>query len=308
MDRLEAMRLFAAVVEHGSFSEAARREGTTPAQVSKKVAKLEGLLGARLLERTTRSVSLTAAGSAYLERLRSVLAEIETLEDGVRAAHSDPAGALRVSAPVTFGAMRLTPVVLDFLARHPAIEVRLSVNDRMVDLVDEGFDVAVRIGRLEDSSLVARRLAPARLILVARPDHPALAQARRPEDLEKHPCVIDTNYPTPRRWRFRRGDEFGETRTSGRLHVNSADGARQAALAGYGVALTPTFVVSDDVAEGRLVRLLPEWEPEHRDVWAVFPQNRFLAGRVRVFVDHLAEAFGPEPEWDRKIAKALGIE
>lgn len=303
MDRIEAMRLFAAVAEHGSFSEAARRAGVSPAHVSKAVAKLEGHLGARLLERTTRSVALTAEGAAYLDRLGSVLSELDALEEGVRASHAAPAGVLRLSAPVAFGARRLTPVLLDFLDAHPGVEARLSLNDRMVDLVDEGFDLAVRIGVLPDSSLIARRLAPARLILAARPDNPAVDIAH-PDGLSGHACVMDMNYPTPRRWRFSNGAETVEAAVGGRLQVNNAEAALEAALQGRGAVLTPSFVAADAIAEGRLVRLLPGWEPEHRDIWAVFPQNRLLAARVRLFVDHLVGAFGEEPEWDRRIAGA----
>ncbi len=297
MDRIEAMRLFAAVAEHGGFTQAARREGVSPAQVSKKVAALESLLGARLLDRTTRSVSLTAAGAAYLEGARPLLADLDALEDGVRAEHSEPAGALRISAPLTFGTRRLMPVVLAFLKAHPNVEARLSLSDRMVDLVLEGFDVAVRIGRLDDSSLIARRLAPAKVALVVKAGHPAESIVS-PSDLEKYTCVIDTNVPSPRRWTFEKNGSVEEAHVSGGLHVNSADAARCAALEGYGVILVPTFVIGEDVAAGRLTRLLCDWTPEHRDIWAVFPQNRFLSGRVRLFVDHLAEAFGPEPEWD----------
>lgn len=299
MDRIDWMRLFAAVAEHGGFSEAARRLGTTPAQVSKKVAALEAHLGARLLDRTTRSVSLTPVGAAYLERLRPIIAELEALEDGVRAEQAEPTGALRVAASVTFGARRLTPVILDFLSQHPGVELRLALSDRFVDLVEEGFDVAVRIGRLEDSSLIARRLAPSRLALVAAPDHPAVAGAREPQDLERFVCVVDANYPTPRRWRFRRGAAVAEARIAGRFHVNNAEAALAAAEAGCGACLSPTFVCGPALRADRVVRLLPGWEPEHRDIWAVFPQNRFLASRVRLFVDHLAAAFGDPPEWDR---------
>ncbi len=291
MDRIEAMRLFVSVAETGGFTAAGRRAGVTPAQVSKKIAALEDHLAARLFERTTRSVSLTPAGAAYLERVRSLLGELDALEDGVRSHQSVAAGVLRVTAPVHFGAHRLTPAILSFLDAYPRVDVRLVLADRMVDLVDEGFDVAVRIGRMDDSSLIARRLAPVRLVLAARPDHPAVASVRRPADLADQVCVIDTNYPTPRRWGFRRADAHEEVSVGGRLEVNSADAARQAALAGSGVVLSPAFVIEADLAAGRLAQVLPDWDAEPRDAWAVFPQNRYLAQRVRVFVDHLVEAF-----------------
>ncbi len=294
MDRLEAMRVFAAVAEHGGFSQAARRMGVSPAQVSKAVAKLERYLGARLLERTTRSVNLTPAGAAYLDRAKTVLAEFDALEDGVRSAHADPAGVVRVSAPIVFGVRRLMPLVLKFLDQHPQVEVRLALNDRVVDLVDEGFDLAVRIGNLADSSLMARRLSPSVMVLVCKPDHAAVREVSEPQDLTHYACVVDTNMHQPQRWVFSRGEQTEDVRITGRLWVNSADASRQAALAGYGVALTPLFVIEEDLDAGRLVRLLPDWDPQPRDIWAVFPQNRMLAARVRLFIDHLASSFGAQ--------------
>lgn len=306
MDRLDGMRAFVSVAELGSFSEAARRADTTPAQISKKVAKLEAYLGARLLDRTTRSVSLTPAGGAYLGAARSILAEVEALEEGVRAAHAEPAGVLRVTAPVAFGQSRFMPLILSFMERHPQVEIQLALNDRMVDLVNEGLDVAVRIGKLEDSSLIARRLAPARLMLAAHPELPGRDAVRHPRDLAEIACVIDANYPTPRRWSFRPrgGGEPVEVRVSGALQVNSGGGAALAGERGHGVVLGPTFCLSDAVRTGRLTPLLPDWEPEHRDIWALYPQRRFLATRVRLFVDHVAEALGPEPAWDQGLFDA----
>lgn len=294
MDRIEAMRLFIAVADHGGFSNAARREGVSAAHVSKKVAKLEALLGARLLERTTRTVSLTPAGAAYLERAKSIVSDLDALEDGVRADQADAAGVIRLSAPVDFGARRLTPLVLDFMDAHPGVEVRLTLNDRFVDLIDEGFDAAVRIGALEDSSLIARRLAPAGMAVAVAPDHPAVAAVRAPADLASQPCIIDANVEQPRRWRFLSNGEACEVRVSGRFTVNSPEAVRQAALKGHGVARTTHFALAEDVSAGRLVALLPEWSPEPRDVWVVFPQNRFLSTRLRLLIEHLVTAFAGE--------------
>ncbi len=291
MDRIDAMRLFIAVADHGGFSNAARREGVSPAHVSKKVAKLEALLGARLLERTTRTVSLTPAGAAYLERAKSIVADLDALEDGVRAAHAEAAGVIRLSAPVDFGARRLTPIVLDFMDAHPGVEVRLSLNDRFVDLIDEGFDAAVRIGALEDSSLIARRLTSACMAVAVAPEHPAAAAVRTPQDLASQPCIIDSNAEHPRRWRFLKSGDACEVRVRGRFTVNSPEAVRRAALRGHGVARTPEFALAEDMRAGRLVGLLPDWAPEPRDVWVVFPQNRFLSARLRLLVEHLATAF-----------------
>ncbi len=291
MDRIEAMRLFVAVVDQGGFSHAARHEGVSPAHVSKKVAKLEERLGVRLLERTTRAVSLTPAGAAYLERVKAILADLDGLEEELAAAQTRAAGLVRLTAPVDFGARRLTPVVLSFLDAHPQVEVRLALTDRYVDLVDEGFDLAVRIGRLSDSSLIARRLSASGLMLAAHPDHPAVAGAREPQDLTRYDCIIDSNVAQPRRWRLARDGETAEVRVSGRLTVNSPEAVRLAVLAGHGVALAPAFAVEQDVAAGRLAAVLADWTPEPRDIWVVFPQNRYLSTRVRLFVEHVAGAF-----------------
>ncbi len=301
MDRLEAMRVFALVAELGGFSDAARRLDVSPAHVSKAVAKLEAHLGVRLLNRTTRRVSLTSAGSAYLDRARGVLAEFDALEEGVRAAHAEPAGLVRVSAPIVFGAREVTPLVLSFLEAYPRVDVRLSLADRMVDLVDEGFDLAVRIGNLADSSLVARRLAASSVVLVAARGHPALTTVRAPADLEAQACVVDTNISSPQRWVLERDGEVVDVRVNGRLWVNSAEATRQAVLAGFGVGLLPGFVADVDLEAGRLAPVLPEWRPSARDVWAVFPQNRMLAARVRLFIDHLADGFAQR---DRSMTQA----
>lgn len=286
------MRIAVAAADHASFTEAARRLDLAPAQVSKKIAALERHLGARLFERTTRSVTLTAAGAAYVERARIVLCDLDAMEDGVREAQASASGLLRVTAPVVFGARVLTPIVMAFMEAHPQVEVRVNLSDRMVDLVEEGLDVAIRIGQLADSSLIARRLAPAHLVLAASPGFLAATPIAHPRDLEDVRCVIDTNYPTPKRWSFSRGDERVEAAVDGPLHVNSAEAAAEAAAAGFGAVLSPNFVCDEYLASGRLVRAADGWTAEHRDIWAVFAQNRFVATRVRLFVDHLAAALG----------------
>ncbi|WP_300551587.1 LysR family transcriptional regulator [Maricaulis sp.] len=292
MDRIDALRLFCSVAELGSFTQAAEREGITPGAASKQITALETRLQARLFERTTRSVRLTDAGTALRDRVRPWLDEYDALEEGVADARSAPAGLLRVSAPVDFGPRKLMRPVADFMKQWPGVEVRLTMGDRMVDLVNEGFDVGVRIGNLPDSALIARQLAPACMSLLASPDYIAAAGAvTHPAQLAHHDVIIDRNKPAPQQLRFAREGEVQEVRVNGRLTLNGAVAAVAAASAGVGIACSPSWAAEEALADGRLVELLPDWQPEHRDLWAVFPSSRYMTHRVRLFVDHLAKAF-----------------
>ncbi|HAQ36755.1 MAG: LysR family transcriptional regulator [Maricaulis sp.] len=292
MDRIDALRLFAAVAELGSFTKAAAREDMTPGAASKQITALEGRMQARLLERTTRSVRLTDAGSALLERIRPWLAEYESLESGLADDNSAPAGLLRISAPVDFGARRLMGPIAEFMAKWPGVEVRMSLADRMVDLVDEGFDLAVRIGQLSDSTLIAKRLAGACMTVVASPAYLKMAGTPSgPDELARHDCIVDRNKPAPQQWIFTKGNERAEVRIGGRLTLNGATAAIEAAAHGAGIACSPMWAALEALETGRVVRILPDWEPEHRDLWAVYPSSRYLARRVRLFVDHLATSF-----------------
>lgn len=292
MDRIDALRLFSSVAELGSFTQAAEREGITPGAASKQITALETRLQARLFERTTRSVRLTEAGGALLDRVRPWLGEYDALEEGVADARSAPAGLLRVTASVDFGSRQLMRPIAGFMAAWPGVEVRLSLVDRMVDLVEEGFDVGVRIGNLDDSALIARRLAPACMALVASPAYlAARGTPQHPSDLATHDVIIDRNKPAPQQLKFTRGDEETEVRVTGRLTLNGASAAIEAAAAGVGIACSPRYAAEAALADGRVVPLLPDWQPEHRNLWAVFPSSRYLTHRVRLFVDHLAGHF-----------------
>lgn len=292
MDRIDALRLFVSVAEFGSFTRAAEREGMTPGAASKQITALETRLQARLFERTTRSVRLTDAGEALLDRVRPWLDEYDALEEGVADARLAPAGVLRVSAAVDFGSQKLMEPIASFMAEWPAVEVRLSLADRMVDLVEEGFDVAVRIGNLPDSALIARQLAPACLAVVAAPAYiEAAGMPGHPSDLANHQLIIDRNKPSPHVLKFQRGEETEEVRVNGRLTLNGARAAIAAASAGVGIACAPSWASEDALADGRLIPVMPDWEPEHRHLWAVFPSSRYLTHRVRLFVDHLSRHF-----------------
>ena len=297
MDRLDEIRAFVAVAEARSFTQGARKVGVSGAQASKLVARLENRLGARLLNRTTRDVSLTDTGQAYLERARVLLEDFEALETSVRD-ETGPKGLLRISAPMSFGASQLTPALLDFASAYPEVSLDVSSTDRLINLVEEGFDVAVRIGHLSDSSLIARKLAPVRLVTCASPDYLQAAGApATPQDLARHEAIIDTNAADPLVWRFARGADQHDVRVHGRLRFAGAEACVAAARRSLGITRSPAFAAAQDLREGRLVPLLCAYEPEQIYVHAVYPHGRHLAAKVRAFVDFLAKRYAGEPEW-----------
>ena len=297
MDRFDEINAFAAVADARSFTQGARRLGVSSAQISKLVARLENRLGARLLNRTTRDVSLTDTGRAYLERARLLLEDFESLEGSVRD-QTGPRGLLRISAPVSFGSSQLTPALLDFACAYPEVSLDVSSTDRMVNLVEEGFDVGVRIGTLADSSLIARRLAAVRIVTCASPDYLRRAGTpQTPEDLVSHEAIIDTNAAEPTVWKFKSDNDHHDVRVHGRMRFSGADACVAAARRGLGVIRTPAFAASTDLREGRLIPLLCAYEAETIHVHAVYPHARHLASKVRAFVDFLAERYAGEPEW-----------
>lgn len=297
MDRLDEIRAFAAVAEARSFTQGARKLDVSGAQVSKLVARLENRLGARLLNRTTRDVSLTDTGQAYLEQARDLLERFDALETQVKD-RAGPSGNLKIAAPVSFGKNQLTPALIEFASQCLAVSLDVTFSDRLVNLVEEGFDVAVRIGQLSDSSLVARRLAAVRMVTCAAPAY--LAGAGTPlvlEDLAAHEAILDTNPRDPTIWRFGPHSDIKEVRVHGRLRFNGAEPCVAAAVAGFGIVRTPAFAAADDLRAGRLVPVLCNFEPELIHVHAVYPHARHLAAKVRAFVDFLAARYAGEPEW-----------
>lgn len=292
MDTVARMQAFLGVVDAGGFSAAARRMAKSKALLSKYVKDLEDELGVRLLNRTTRHLSLTEVGHAYYREATEILQRIDDLAESVRDTHREPRGLLRVSAPRSFGDAELGQAIMEFLVREPGIMVDLRLDDRFVDLVEEGFDVAIRITELADSSLIARRLANFRNVLTASP---ALLEKygrpRSPQDLATAPAIVDTNYRGRHNWAF---DDKGErvvVQVSPRVEVNSPDVARAAAVAGLGFARLPWFTARQALAEGRLLLLLEEYEPTGSAIYAVYPHRRHLSGKVRVFVDFLVDWF-----------------
>lgn len=300
MDRFAALEAFVRVAEAQSFSEAARRLRVTKSVVSRYVSALEAELGVRLLHRTTRSLSLTEAGRGYFERAARILSDVEDADRAVSQLRATPRGRLRVSAPMSFGFLHLAPALTDFLARCPEVAVDVAMNDRFVDLVDEGFDIAVRIGAMEDSSLIARKLAPARRVVCASPAYLAARGApQTPEDLKTHECLSNSNLPASREWRFTAPDGSSWPITvNGRLSANNGDALRVCALSGLGLANLPTFIVGADLQSGALATVLDKFISQDMTINAVYPHSRHLSPTVRAFVDFLVDRFGPRPYWD----------
>ncbi|WP_210527345.1 LysR family transcriptional regulator [Rubellimicrobium arenae] len=286
MDRLASDRMFLAVVEGGSFAAAAQRLGTSSGQASKLVARLEAELGVRLLHRTTRALQPTEAGQTYYDRLRTLLEELDALDAEVKSVGTTPRGKVRVTVPLTLGTLRLAPIFADFARTYPDVALEVHSSDRVVRLVDEGFDLAVRVGRPGDSSLVARKLAQAKIVAVAAPGYLAVHGAPLvPADLSHHDCILDTNFRDPHRWTFAGGVQVA---VNGRLTFSDAAVCLAAAEAGLGIANLPDFVAAQSLRAGRVVPVLAGHEDSPMGIFAMTPSGRHPAAKVRVLVEALA--------------------
>lgn len=293
MDTLTRMRAFLDVVEAEGFSAAARKIGRSKALLSKYVRELEDELGALLLNRTTRQFSLTEAGHTYYQRASEIVKEIDSLADSVRESSGDVRGRIKLTAPRTFADAPIGQSLVDFARDHPEITLEIHLDDRFVDLVEEGFDLAVRITRLESSSLIARRLSPFAVRLCAAPSVvERFGMPGRPQDLASLPCVVDTNGRWLSNWPF--VGEDGQMMTvavTSRIEANSPIVARAAAVEGIGWAILPDFIAAPDLAAGRLVTALDERLPKGGGIFAVYPHRRYLPAKVRVLVDYLVRWF-----------------
>jgi len=286
---------FVRVVETGSFARAAERMGLSKPVLSRRVARLEAQLGARLLTRTARGARPTDIGSSYFARASGILAELEAAQEVVARAVTQIAGPIRLTGPISFGIAHLNPALAEFVQLHPGVELDIDLSDRNVDLVEGGYDLAIRIGSLPDSALIARRIAPVRKIIVASPDY--LARKGRPDtpsDLAHHDILLYSNES----WRFRTGSGWETARITPVLRTNNGDMLRTAAEAGLGLCLLPSFIAAPGIESGRLEPVLRDCEIAHGALHAVMPPGRAATARVRALVDFLAKRFGPEPSWD----------
>jgi DNA-binding transcriptional LysR family regulator len=295
MDTLEAMSVFVRVVERGSFSAVARELGTTQPTISKQISALEQRLGGRLIARSTRQLSLTDEGQRYYQQCRDILAAIDNAEHSFQTGREAVAGPLRVASSVSFGRLQLAPRLRGFLQVHPQVSVDLQLSDQNVDLLSEGVDVAIRIGELKDSNLIARQIGLTRRLTVASPAY--LAQhpgPQTPEELAQHNCLMFTLLKQFDTWSFDDGRYSVQVR--GNVHSNNSEAIREMVLSGLGISLSPSWLYREDIDTGQVVQILPNHTPSSLPIYAVFPANRRQSARVRAFVDFLAEAFAQDPD------------
>ena len=299
MDRLRSMEVFVKVVETGSFIAASEALGISRPMASKHLAELESELGVRLLDRTTRRISLTEAGRSFHLRCQTIFAEIEEAVAEAGNMQAEPRGLLRINAPLTFGKAHLARAISEFQSQYPQISVDLTLNDRVVDIVDEGFDVAIRIGVLPDSSLIARKLAPCRMIACAAPAYlEARGNPEVPQQLTEHNCLIYAYFSQQKRWIFAGPEGEINVEVHGDFRTNFGEALVEAAAAGRGIVIEPSFTVAPYLGSGELVPILGGFTPRELGVYAVYPPSRLLPQKVRAFIDHLSETFGPNPYWD----------
>jgi DNA-binding transcriptional LysR family regulator len=298
IDFLDA-QAFAAVVETGGFARAGERLGLSKSIVSRRVASLEQRLGARLLVRSARGATATDIGADYHRRLAAIFGDLEAANEAVAAATSEIAGTIRIAASVSFGVEHVAPALAAFMQEHPRIDLELSLDDRRVDLLSESFDLALRIGKLPDSSLIARRLAPVRAVAVASPAYlAARGVPRQPGDLADHELMVYTNAAPSTELKFRRGQVVETARFGSRIRANNGEALREMARAGLGIVVLPTFIITRAIGDGSLVPVLADWSLEEVGLYAVMPPGRSMTARVRALIDFLANRFGPEPTWD----------
>jgi DNA-binding transcriptional LysR family regulator len=290
MDVLAGMRVFVAVVEAGGFAAAASRLGMSRAMVSKHVSRLEDHLGTRLLNRTTRRLSLTEPGAAFHERSTQILADIAEAEQVAGRLTVQPRGVLRITMPVSYGLHRLGPVIAEYARRHPQVKLDLSLSDRRADLIDEGFDLAIRIGRLQESNLIARKLGTERSIIVAAPSYLEKHGApQTPQDLTRHVCLGYSLARSGDEWRLQGPEGVVTVRCAGTIRADNGDMLRLAAVHGAGLIFQPRFIVEQDVRAGRLVQVLPDYRSEELGMYAMYPSRRHLSAKVRSFIDFLTQ-------------------
>ncbi|MDH3355670.1 MAG: LysR family transcriptional regulator [Chromatiales bacterium] len=301
MDRFEEMRTFVKVVEAGSLSAAADRLDIAKSAVSRRLADLESRLGVQLLNRTTRRLNLTDSGSLFYQRCQRILADLEESEQYVSSEHTNLRGTIRIAAPLTFGIHHLSPLFDEFLKEHPALRLDLDLNDRTVNLMDEGVDLGIRIGQLQDSSMMARKLTSAKMILCASPEYlEKHGEPKTPGDLKKHYGLNYSNLSERELWQFTHEDgKHYSVPVPFRMRSNNGDVLNRAALDSLGVVATMSFICYRELEQGSLRQILSEYKMEEVGIYAVYPAQRHLPGRVRLLIDYLVEQFGDEPYWDR---------
>ena len=299
MDKLNSIRAFTKVVQHSSFAAAARDLRLSRSAVSKYVMELEEELGVQLLSRTTRSVTATENGQAYYERCLAILSDLEEADLSATRLQAEVRGLLRINAPMSFGTLHLARAVADFMEKYPDLRIQLLLSDQQVDPVQEGFDVTLRIADLPSSSMIARRIAPARRAICASPSYLARhGTPKHPDDLRGHACLTYGHLATGNQWKLTGPDGDHWIAIPWTLCTNNAEVLRDAAVQGRGIALLPTFIAGADFQQGRLATILPGYQAPEISIYAIYPATRHLSLKVRVFIDFLVERFGGRPYWD----------
>ena len=299
MQDLNAMAIFARVVESGGFSAAARELGISKSAVSKQVSQLEEQLKARLLNRTTRSLSLTEIGRDFHQRCQRIVAEAEEAVLAVNQLQDEPRGTLRLNLPMSFALDHITPLIPEFIKRHPELGMDMDLDDRVIDMIEEGYDMAVRIARLPDSSMVARKLAPFRAVICATPEYwKEHGKPTRPQDLSEHNCLQYKYLAGGNEWRFKGPKGPLGVKIKGTIRANNGSALHSVLLGGLGVGMLPSFIVGDNLKAGELECVLEDWMETDLGIYAVYPQTRHLSTKVRVFIDFLVAHFGAKPYWD----------
>ena len=308
MDRLTCMQIFVKTVERGSLTAAAEELDISSQLAGKQMRALEQSLGIKLLNRTTRRQSLTDGGRVFYERAKNILAEMEAAEALIAETRAVPRGQLRISAPITFGSRALVPAIAEFLSQNPEVSVELRLTNRTVDLVDEGYDLAFRTGTLPDSGLMARRLAPHELVLCATPTYlAARGKPQHPEDLRQHECLIFAHTSMRTEWTFDGPDGRVSVPISGRFAADSGEALRAAAIASQGIILQPRELLRDEITTGRLVTLLPNYEPIARPLHAIYAPDRRMTPKLRSFLDFAIQKFGTDLHENRTAPASAGL-
>jgi len=304
MDTFNAIPIFVAVARNQSFSGAARELGLSKSAVSKRITQLEDRLGARLIQRSTRKLSLTELGERFFEHAQFATVSARNAVDAVSELQGEPVGQLKIVVPMSFGMLHIAPLIPEFLKRYPKTEIDLVMDDKPVNLIAEGYDLAIRTGDLPESNLIARTLAPLHSVVCASPDYLAKHPIERPEELEQHNCLTFSYSSNADHWEFFESTESPtqpiSVRVDGNYQVNNSEALKQAVIQGLGIGRLPTFIVGDALRSGELVQLFSQYEMPSKRVHAVFPERHYMPAKVRSFLDYVIEQFGDgKPYWDQ---------
>ncbi len=303
MESYNAIPIFVAVAENGSFSGAANKLELSKSAVSKRITILENKLQVRLIHRTTRKLSLTEAGEHFYQHAKQVMQAAQNAEDAISQLQGEPRGKLKIQAPMSFGVLHIAPLIALFLKRYPEIEVDLVLDDKELDIVQNGFDISIRAGELKDSSLIARPLAPLRSVICMSTEYQAVSKLQQLDDLSKENCILYSYAKEASQWQFLKDGKQQQIKISGSYRVNNSEALQSALKTGVGIGRLPTFVAAKALQEGSLISLFNEYEMPVKRLFALYPERQFVPLKVRVFIDFAIEFFGvEEPYWDKDLA------